>query len=66
MPRIARVAILALAALIGLAGWKGLDALLGPSPIPGIQLQPGEKPMTPKVVKTDKEWKENLTPNNTG
>jgi len=62
MPKMARIAILAAAVLIATAGWKGLDALLGQTPVPRITHQTGENPMATKVVKTDREWKETLTP----
>jgi peptide methionine sulfoxide reductase msrA/msrB len=62
MPRTARLAILAAAVFIALAGWKGIDAWLGSSPVSRIPHVSGGISMAPKVVKTEKEWKESLTP----
>ena len=57
-----KIAILALATLLGLAWWKGLNALLDPgSPRLAIAAQGGQD-MPAKVKKTDKEWKAALTP----
>ncbi len=56
-------------ALIGIAslllawsGWKGLNALMISAPLPGLQTGKGEATMSPKVRKTDAEWKQSLTP----
>ncbi len=56
-------------ALIGIAslllawsGWKGLNALMISAPLPGLQTGKGEATMSPKVSKTDAEWKQSLTP----
>jgi peptide methionine sulfoxide reductase msrA/msrB len=57
-----RIVALAAAVLITMAGWKGLDALLGQVTVPRIMHPTGENTMARKVVKTDKEWKESLTP----
>ena len=62
MPRTARLAILACAVFIALAGWKGIDAWLGSGPVSSNPYVFEEIPMAPKVVKSDKEWKESLTP----
>jgi len=57
-----KIAVLALATILGLAGWKGLNALIeSGSPRPDIYSREGQD-MTPKVKKTDKEWKAALTP----
>ena len=57
-----KIAVLALATLLGLAGWKGLNALIeGEAPRPGI-FTPGGQDMPPKVKKSEKEWKAALTP----
>jgi peptide methionine sulfoxide reductase msrA/msrB len=60
MPRRIKAAILALAILFSYTGWKGLGALLGPGP-GGLRAE-GRISMDRKVAKTDKEWKESLTP----
>ncbi len=60
MPRGIKAAALALAILVSYAGWKGLGALLGPGP--GGPRAEGRISMQRKVAKTDKEWKETLTP----
>jgi peptide methionine sulfoxide reductase msrA/msrB len=62
MPIRIKIAVLALATILGLAGWKGLNALIErESPRPDIYSREGQD-MTPKVKKSDKEWKAALTP----
>jgi peptide methionine sulfoxide reductase msrA/msrB len=57
-----KIAVLALATLLGLAGWKGLNALIeGEAPRPAIFARGGQD-MPPKVRKSEKEWKSALTP----
>jgi peptide methionine sulfoxide reductase msrA/msrB len=58
-----KIAVLALATLLGLAWWKGLNALLGNRDHrPAIAATEGGQDMPAKVKKTDKEWKAVLTP----
>lgn len=62
MPTRIKITILALATLLGLAGWKGLNALAdlkAPRPLPVSQ---EGQDMPPKVKKSEKEWKAALTP----
>jgi peptide methionine sulfoxide reductase msrA/msrB len=62
MPIRIKIAVLALATILGLAGWKGLNALIeSESPRPDIYSREGQD-MTPKIKKSDKEWKAALTP----
>jgi peptide methionine sulfoxide reductase msrA/msrB len=61
MPARAKTAVFFLATLMGLAGWRGLNLLLGGNPIRPASV-PGEMEMAKKVKKTDTEWKELLTP----
>jgi peptide methionine sulfoxide reductase msrA/msrB len=59
-----KIAVLALATVLALAGWKGLNALIereSPRADP-LSSREGQDPMSPKVKKTDKEWKAALTP----
>jgi len=57
-----KIAVLALATILGLAGWKGLNALIErESPRPDIYAREGQD-MSPKLKKTEKEWKTALTP----
>jgi peptide methionine sulfoxide reductase msrA/msrB len=56
-----KIAILALATLLGLAWWKGLNALLQKDD-PRPPLAQGERDMSNKVKKTDQEWKAVLSP----
>jgi peptide methionine sulfoxide reductase msrA/msrB len=62
MPRRIRAAILAFAIMVSYGGWKGLDALLGPARWHGELRAEDRKHMDRKIVKTDKEWEETLTP----
>jgi peptide methionine sulfoxide reductase msrA/msrB len=59
-----KIAVLALATVLALAGWKGLNALIErESPRPDlISSREGRDPMSQKVKKTNKEWKATLTP----
>jgi peptide methionine sulfoxide reductase msrA/msrB len=62
MPIRIKIAILALATVLGLAGWRGLNALIEPgSPLSDFSAREGQD-MAPKIKKTDKEWKAALTP----
>jgi len=62
MPTRVKIAILALATLIGLAGWRGLNALIEQgSPRPALASLKGQD-MPPKVRKSEKEWQAILTP----
>ncbi len=57
----AKITIVCLAVLLGLAGWKGLNALLyntGALPEPAPR---GEQAMTDKNQKSDKDWKRDLS-----
>ncbi len=62
MPLRVRIAVLALATLLGLAGWRGLNALadLG-SPRPAPASREGQD-MPSKIKRSEKEWKAALTP----
>ncbi len=62
MPARVKIAVLALAAVLSVAGWKGLEALAGHGPgrTPAVS-QEGQD-MPPKVKKSEKEWKAALTP----
>jgi peptide methionine sulfoxide reductase msrA/msrB len=62
MPARVKTAVFLLAALMGLAGWRGLNSLLGGNPVRPAAIGPGEMKMPKKVKKTDAEWKEILTP----
>jgi peptide methionine sulfoxide reductase msrA/msrB len=57
-----KLAIFALATLLGLGAWKGLHALLDREAPTRTSLLAGEQEMTNKVKRTDKEWKSSLTP----
>ncbi|HOW86736.1 MAG TPA: bifunctional methionine sulfoxide reductase B/A protein [Candidatus Aminicenantes bacterium] len=62
MPARVRLAVFALAVGLGLAGWRGLEALAGlktPAALPASQEGPD---MPAKVKKSEKEWKAALTP----
>jgi len=61
MPRKIKIGVLAFAALISFAGWKGLDALLRPAPGRRVARVQGDTPMARKITKSDTEWKESLT-----
>ena len=57
-----KIAIFALATLLGLGAWKGLHALLDREAPTRTSLLTGGQDMTTKAKKTDKEWKASLTP----
>jgi peptide methionine sulfoxide reductase msrA/msrB len=57
-----RIVIFAVATLLGLAGWRGLNALAGGDPRL-LTFASREGPdMSQKVRKTEREWKASLTP----
>ena len=58
----AKLAILALATLLGLGGWRGLNALLERDAPTRSSLLAGDQSMTKKVKKSEKEWQAALTP----
>ena len=62
MPRTIKAAILAFAIIVSYGGWKGLEALLGPARSHGGLRAEERTHMNRKVVKTEKEWEEILTP----
>jgi len=57
-----KIAIFALAALLGLGGWKGLNALLDREAPTRSTLLAGDQNMTNKVKRSEKDWKAALTP----
>jgi len=57
-----KIAIFALAALLGLGGWKGLNALLDREAPTRSTLLAGDQNMTNKIKRSEKEWKAALTP----
>ena len=50
------------AILITFAAWKGLNALLGSTPVPKAEYVLGENAMVKKLHKSDAEWRAVLTP----
>ena len=52
-----KIAILALATFLSLAGWRGINALLGRDAPRTSSFSSGGQAMPNKVKKTDKEWK---------
>lgn len=62
MPARVRIAVLVLAAALGLAGWKGLDTLAGPGAARPLPVSEEGQDMPPKVKRSEKEWKAALTP----
>jgi peptide methionine sulfoxide reductase msrA/msrB len=54
--------ILTVSILAGWAGWVGLNALLDPAPEMRKMVPAEGKKMAEKVPKSEKEWKETLTP----
>ncbi len=62
MTRTGKVAILAVAAFLAFAGWKGLNAVMDSNPFPKVIHSQGANPMAQKIVKSEKEWKEELAP----
>jgi peptide methionine sulfoxide reductase msrA/msrB len=61
MSGIMKIGVMAIAALIMIAGWKGLDAVLRPAPGRQIARVQGDRPMVRKIKKSDKECKRSLT-----
>lgn len=62
MPMRVKIAVLALATLLGLAGWRGLNALADlESPRPSPASREGQD-MPSKIKRSEKEWKAALTP----
>jgi peptide methionine sulfoxide reductase msrA/msrB len=57
-----KIAIFALAVLLGLGGWRGLNALLDLEAPRRTALSAGDQVMPTKIKKTDKEWKAALSP----
>jgi methionine-R-sulfoxide reductase len=57
-----KIAILALATFLSLAGWRGINALLGRDAPRTSSIASGGPDMPNKIKKTDKEWKAALTP----
>jgi peptide methionine sulfoxide reductase msrA/msrB len=57
-----KIAIFALATLLGLGGWRGLNALLDREAPTRSALLAGDQDMTTKIKRSDKEWKAALTP----
>jgi peptide methionine sulfoxide reductase msrA/msrB len=57
-----RIAIFAAAVVLGLAGWRGLNALAGTDPRLIVHASSEGQNMTPKVKRSEKEWKASLTP----
>jgi peptide methionine sulfoxide reductase msrA/msrB len=57
-----KIAIFALATLLGLGAWKGLNALLEWEAPLRSSLLAGDQDMTNKVKRSEKEWKATLTP----
>jgi len=57
-----KIAIFALAVLLGLGGWRGLNALLEREAPRRTALLAGDQAMPSKIRKTDKEWKAALSP----
>jgi hypothetical protein len=62
MPRRIKIGVLTLAALISIAGWKSLDALLRPTPGRRVASVQGDTSMAQKIKKFDVNGKEFLTP----
>ena len=61
-----KIAILVLATFLSLAGWRGVNALLGRDTPRPASFASGGQDMPDKVKKTDKEWKATLTPEQYG
>lgn len=62
MPARVKIAVFALAVLLGLAGWKGLNALADLEAPGTLPLTQEGQDMPPKIKKSEKEWKTALTP----
>ncbi len=56
-----KFAIFALATLLGLGAWRGLNALIEREAPTKAELLAGDQTMTNKIKKSDKEWKSELT-----
>jgi len=57
-----KIVILAAATFLGLAGWRGLNALAGPDAARMALVSQEGLDMSQKVKKSEKEWKAALTP----
>ena len=62
MPMKVRIAVFALATVLVLAGWKGLNALAGWNGPRTASVSGEGLDMSQKVKKSEKEWKASLTP----
>ena len=62
MPIRVKIVILAVATFLGLAGWRGLNALAGPDAARMALVSQEGLDMSQKVKKSEKEWKAALTP----
>ena len=62
MPLRVKIVILAAATVLGLAAWRGLNALAGPSAARMELVSQEGSDMPQKIKKSDKEWKAALTP----
>lgn len=62
MPIRVKIVILAAATFLGLAAWRGLNALAGPDMARMALVSREGLAMSQKVKKSDKEWKAALTP----
>jgi peptide methionine sulfoxide reductase msrA/msrB len=56
-----KIAILCVAVLLGISGWKGLNALLYNSRALPEPTSQGKQEMADKIQKSDKEWKRDLS-----
>lgn len=62
MPIKVKLAVFALAALLALGGWRGLEALLDREAPTRSALLAKDQDMTNKIKRSEKEWKAVLTP----
>lgn len=62
MPLRIRATILAISVLATYGAWKGLGALFGAVPGPGMRANEGRSAVDRKIAKTDEQWKESLSP----
>ena len=60
--RLIKALAIVLAVLATFAAWKGLNALLGSTPVPKAEYFLGENTMVEKIHKSDAEWRAVLTP----